>query len=390
DPSVLGGALSFSTTAAPDSAPGQYEIVPAGLTSTNYAITFVSGTLTVEKREQSIEIAPAGPFTFGDAPVALSAQATPSGLPVSLEVISGPGSITGGLLAFSGAGTIQVRATQDGDAVYAPADAVVFAVVVHKAASIVTVTGGTFTYDGTAHGATAAATGVDGVALGPVVIDYAGSPAAPVAAGAYAVTASFAGDDNHLPSIGHATITIEAAPLSVVADDASRAVGEPDPAFTARVEGFVAGEDASVLTGALTFTTTATAASGPGTYPIVPAGVSASNYAITFVPGTLTIVECLTAEPLKVARAGSTIPVKVRTCSPSSSLTLRALGVRDAAGQLHRAEDAGNSNAGGLFRRTGDGYMFNLQTRGLRAGTYRFEYEVAGQGVTRVIPFTVR
>jgi hypothetical protein len=46
-PGVLGGTLSFSTPATTTSPPGSYAITSAGLTSGNYAITFVSGTLTV-------------------------------------------------------------------------------------------------------------------------------------------------------------------------------------------------------------------------------------------------------------------------------------------------------------------------------------------------------
>src|SRR5262249_31243830 len=43
----LGGSLAFGTTATPSSAPGAYPIALSGLTSGNYAISFVSGTLTV-------------------------------------------------------------------------------------------------------------------------------------------------------------------------------------------------------------------------------------------------------------------------------------------------------------------------------------------------------
>jgi autotransporter-associated beta strand protein len=46
-PGVLGGTLTFSTPATTGSPPGTYAITPGGLTSGNYAITFVSGTLTV-------------------------------------------------------------------------------------------------------------------------------------------------------------------------------------------------------------------------------------------------------------------------------------------------------------------------------------------------------
>lgn len=45
--SSLAGALSFTTPAADDAPAGTFPVTPGGLTSDNYAITFVSGTLTV-------------------------------------------------------------------------------------------------------------------------------------------------------------------------------------------------------------------------------------------------------------------------------------------------------------------------------------------------------
>jgi hypothetical protein len=47
DPSALGGALAFGTTAGTASPVGLYPISVSGLTSTNYAITFVGGTLKI-------------------------------------------------------------------------------------------------------------------------------------------------------------------------------------------------------------------------------------------------------------------------------------------------------------------------------------------------------
>lgn len=43
------------------------------------------------------------------------------------------------------------------------------------------------------------------------------------------------------------------------------------------------GETPAILGGTLTFDTTATTSSGPGAYPIVPGGLSSSNYAISFL-----------------------------------------------------------------------------------------------------------
>jgi hypothetical protein len=52
-PGVLGGTLTFSTQATASSPAGSYAITPAGLTSGNYAITFVQGTLTVLSYSQA-------------------------------------------------------------------------------------------------------------------------------------------------------------------------------------------------------------------------------------------------------------------------------------------------------------------------------------------------
>jgi type VI protein secretion system component Hcp len=46
-PSVLGGQLTFSTTATATSAPGAYTVSASGLTDANYQIHYVSGTLTI-------------------------------------------------------------------------------------------------------------------------------------------------------------------------------------------------------------------------------------------------------------------------------------------------------------------------------------------------------
>ena len=46
-PGVLRGALTFSTPRTPASPAGQYPIIPGGLATSNYAIAYVDGTLTV-------------------------------------------------------------------------------------------------------------------------------------------------------------------------------------------------------------------------------------------------------------------------------------------------------------------------------------------------------
>ncbi|MFC4314735.1 filamentous hemagglutinin N-terminal domain-containing protein [Steroidobacter flavus] len=77
--------------------------------------------------------------------------------------------------------------------------------------------------------------------------------------------------------------------LTITATNATRTEGESNPSFNANFNGFVAGEDQSVLNGSLAFNTTANESSGAGTYSITPAGFTSSNYAITYQAGTLTV-----------------------------------------------------------------------------------------------------
>lgn len=76
------------------------------------------------------------------------------------------------------------------------------------------------------------------------------------------------------------------APLTVTADNQTRAVGDANPAFTGSASGAVLGDTFTV-----SGTTTATAASPAGTYTITPAvtGTNIGKYTVTYVPGTLTI-----------------------------------------------------------------------------------------------------
>jgi hypothetical protein len=94
--------------------------------------------VTVNKIAQSIDFpSPAAPIAFGSAPLQLTPVAS-SGLPVTLQVVSGPGSLNGTLLSLNGVGSIEVKATQTGDATYLAADPVIIMVHVedHTAPTI--------------------------------------------------------------------------------------------------------------------------------------------------------------------------------------------------------------------------------------------------------------
>lgn len=95
--------------------------------------------------------------------------------------------------------------------------------------------------------------------------------------------------DYNTPENMTAELTITKAPLKVIASSESIKVGEDVPTFTVSYDGFVNGETASVLKGELTITCSATNTSPAGSYDVIPAGLTAENYEIEFVNGTLTI-----------------------------------------------------------------------------------------------------
>jgi hypothetical protein len=150
-------------------------------------------------------------------------------------------------------------------------------------------------YDGT----TTAAAGILSIAnlVGSDTVTLSGSATlAGANAGSQAIS-SFAGlqlggtaATNYTLTGASGSVTIAQAPLTVTANDVTIIQGEALPAFTAGYNGFAPGEGPGVLSGTLTFSTTAPNNTTPGTYDITPSNLSSNNYTITFLPGKLTIL----------------------------------------------------------------------------------------------------
>ncbi|WP_245812779.1 MBG domain-containing protein, partial [Belliella buryatensis] len=87
-----------------------------------------------------------------------------------------------------------------------------------------------------------------------------------------------------LPSL---TGTIDKASLTITADDKQKTYGEENPALTFSYTGLVNGD--TQVSSEPSISTTATAASNVGTYPITLSGGSDDNYEIELKAGTLTV-----------------------------------------------------------------------------------------------------
>jgi hypothetical protein len=89
----------------------------------------------------------------------------------------------------------------------------------------------------------------------------------------------------------HVTIAVNAAPLTITADNQTKVYGATLPALTASYNGFVNGDSASSLTTQPTLGTTATASSDviSSGYPITVSGAASPDYTIAYVNGSLQI-----------------------------------------------------------------------------------------------------
>ncbi|MGO9204210.1 MAG: MBG domain-containing protein [Limisphaerales bacterium] len=108
-------------------------------------------------------------------------------------------------------------------------------------------------------------------------------------AGVYPILAAGQSAPNYTIQYLPGNLTVAPAPLLVQANDASRGYGQTNPVFTATFAGFVNDDNATLLEGTLVFTTPAQTNSPLGDYPIVPSGLSSTNYTLTYSNGTLSV-----------------------------------------------------------------------------------------------------
>jgi len=262
------------------------------------------------------------------------------------------------------------------------------ALTVQKAPASISFDGstlGNFVYNAAPHPAAGIVRGVFLEPLGAPSFSYADehgvtSDVAPVNVGTYRVTASVPESANYLGTTAESNpkIKITPAALAVTAHDKTKLYGAAVPELTAAFDGFVGGENASVLSGTLTLTTNATAASTVDEYKIKPSGVVSNNYDIKFVDGTLTVTPAaLTVRALDANKIyGADLPAF------AASYDGFVLGetVDALSGPLHFDTDATEASAVGSYAVT---------PSGLHSHNYAIAF-VAGTLTVSPAPLTVR
>jgi uncharacterized repeat protein (TIGR03803 family) len=142
----------------------------------------------------------------------------------------------------------------------------------------------------------------------PPTLSTTATPASP--AGSYLITASGAVDANYAMSYLNGTFTVNPAPLTVTANNATRLYGQANPAFSGTLTGLQNGDNITPV-----FTCTAAVTSPPGAYPITPGlldpGLRLSNYTVTTNAGVLTIVPPSMSVVQRSGSVGFTWPTSV-------------------------------------------------------------------------------
>ncbi len=342
-PASLTTVPTLSTTATASSNVGNYSIVPSGAVDSNYTITFVNGSLAVTSAPLTItadnqsKVYGAGMPTLtasysglvnGDTAASLATSPTLSSTATAASNV--------GSYAIAPSGAVDSNYTisyVNGALAVTPADLTITASNASKTygQALPTFSAG---YTGLVNGDTAASLTT------PPSVSTTATAASNV--GSYALVPAGAVDSNYTITYANGALTVNPADLTITAGNASKIYGQPIPTLSASYSGFVNGDTAASLTTLPAISTAAIAGSNVGGYAIVPAGAIDSNYAITYVNGSLTV------NPATLTVGGTSVANKVydgTTAATLSGGTLSGIIGSDAV-TLTQAGAFASANAG--------------------------------------------
>jgi hypothetical protein len=184
---------------------------------------------------------------------------------------------------------------------------------------------------------------VNGDTLGTtVIVTYSTTATSNSPAGTYPITATVSGTSatSYFVTVNAGTLTISPAgaqTLTVAASSATRTYGAANPAFTGTITGALNGD-----TFTESFSTTATAASSVGSYPIVPvaSGANLGNYSVVIVDGALTVT------PAALTVAANNASRVYGAANPAFSGTIKGAAGTDSFTESFTTTATTTSNVG--------------------------------------------
>ena len=285
--------ITYNGSTTMPSAAGDYAVEARYEGSTNYTPVVRTATLSIVKAVPALQWSPGpGSIVYGT--------------PLGSEQFGATANVPGTFSYAPGAGTILNVGVHTITATFAPDDAANFTTAATTATIAVTKAAPAISWPNPAavvYGTALGAAQLNATANVPGTFTYSPAAGTRLPAGTHALSVTFTPSDdvNHTGATMGVTVTMAKAPLSIAANSAVKPFGAPLPSFSATAAGFVTGDSMGSLGGVLTFATPAVSTSPVGTYAIVPQGVSSPNYAITFVPGTLTVARADTALAIAVS-----------------------------------------------------------------------------------------
>jgi gliding motility-associated-like protein len=281
---------TISTTADVASIVGSYPITASGAVSSNYTINYIDGSLSVTTATLTIT-ADNQTKTYGSANPTLTASYTGFVNGDSEANLTTPATISTIADATSIVGSYPITASGAVNSNYT-INYVDGSLSITTATLTITANNQTKTYGSANPTLTASYTGfVNGdseVSLTtPATISTIADATSIV--GSYPITASGAVSSNYTISYVGGSLSITTATLTITADNQMKTYGSANPTLTASYNGFVNGDSETSLITPATISTTADATSIVGSYPITVSGAVSSNYAISYVGGSLSI-----------------------------------------------------------------------------------------------------
>lgn len=299
--SATTGRVGFTGAGTTATIAGTYAVVPtiSTLVAANYQLVLQGGTVTINRAALTVT-ADSKSKTY-DGHILNSLTYTFSGF-VNREnstEITGACGFTGAGINATNAGTYTLTPTMNTLSVvnydFVFVDGIL---TIRKATLQVAVDAKTKTYDGQVFtGFTAKTTGfINGedatVLAGSATFGGLGVTAKESGVYPVSVSAGNLSASNYDFSFQNGSLTIRKAILQVVAESKTKIYdGQPFTGFTSTISGFVNSENSSVLTGNIAFVGPAITAAAAGVYPVMlsAGSLAASNYAFSFLDGTLTI-----------------------------------------------------------------------------------------------------
>ncbi len=305
--------LSTTATAASHIVGNPFPITASGAIDTDYTISYVDGTLTVTPVPLTITADSKTKAYGGALPVLTASYSGFVNGDASTSLSVQPTVITAANL-HSAVGTYPISASGAVDAdytiTYMPGVLTVGAVTLTITADAKSKAYGaalpalTVSYSGFVNGDTAAS-----LTTQPAITT---SATATSHVSSYTITASGAVDSNYTINYVDGTLSVTRVPLTITADNKTKAYGAALTALTASYSGFVNGDAAASLTTQPTITTTATASShvSGNPYAITASGALDNDYTISYVPGTLTVtpVDLTITADSKTKAYGAALP----------------------------------------------------------------------------------